>query len=108
MGSRMRTEPLVADLSKPENLPGGAGPVAVVTTHGSWVFLTPQHVYKVKRPKDYGFLDYSVPSQRERFCHEELRLNRRTAPDVYLEVLPVRRDAHGHSLVRGGEVVDWA
>jgi aminoglycoside phosphotransferase family enzyme/predicted kinase len=103
--------PLVADLRRPENVPAESGgpPPAVefLSTHGSFVFRTPVNVYKVKRAKDYGFLDYRSLAARRHFCDEELRLNRRLAPDVYLEVLPVRRDAAGHSLVRGGEVVDW-
>jgi aminoglycoside phosphotransferase family enzyme/predicted kinase len=72
------------------------------------VFLTEQHAFKVKRAKDFGFFDFTTLAARERFCREELRLNRRTAPDVYLDVLPVRRDARGHSLTRPGTLVDWA
>jgi hypothetical protein len=100
--------PLVRDLLCPENLPGTPEHVEFLFTHGSLVFRTPHDVYKVKRAKDYGFFDYSTLEAREHYCREELRLNRRTAPDVYLGVLPVRRDARGHSLVRGGELVDWA
>src|SRR5262245_48539157 len=104
--------PLVADLRRAENLPPEAGrppsSVEFLSTHGSFVFRTPVNVYKVKRAKDYGFLDYRSLDARRHFCNEELRLNRRLAPDVYLDVLPVRRDGAGHSLVRGGEVVDWA
>ena len=99
---------LVRDLSRAENLPGPATPVEVRTTHGSHVFLAGESVFKIKRPVDYGFLDYSSPESRRHFCEEELRLNRRGAPDVYLEVLPVYRDARGHSLTRRGEIADWA
>ena len=75
------------------------GPVEFIATHASFVFLTPRDVYKIKRPKNYGFFDYSTLAARKHFCEEELRLNRRTAPDVYLEVLPIERD---------GAVVDYA
>jgi aminoglycoside phosphotransferase family enzyme/predicted kinase len=99
---------LVQDLRRAANLPDEEGPVEFTSTHCSWVFLTADSVYKVKRSKNYGFLDYSTLAKREHYCREEVRLNRRTAPDVYLGVLPVRRDAHGYSLNRGGAVADWA
>lgn len=104
---------LLDDLQDPDNLPGGNETdtdrtVSVSSTHGSHVFLTAHDVFKVKRPKNFGFLDYSTLAKREHFCHEELRLNRRTAPDVYLGVVPVYRDAAGYSLTREGEIVDWA
>jgi len=101
-------QPLVTDLRRPENLPGAPAQVEFLSTHGSLVFRTGTDVYKLKRPKDYGFFDYTSLEARRRFCHEELRLNRRTAPDVYLDVLPVFRDERGHSLVRRGPIVDWA
>ncbi|MHC4845076.1 MAG: bifunctional aminoglycoside phosphotransferase/ATP-binding protein [Planctomycetota bacterium] len=105
-------DPLVADLSRPENLPGEPRSVEFLFTHGSFVFRTPRDVYKVKRAKDYGFFDYSTLAARKHFCEEELRLNRRTAPEVYLDVLPVTRDARGHAIGRTdahpGETVDWA
>jgi len=74
----------------------------------SWVFLTDREAWKVKRPVDYGFADYSTPERRRHFCHEEVRLGRRLAPDVYLGVEPVRQDAKGHSFTRPGEMVEYA
>jgi aminoglycoside phosphotransferase family enzyme/predicted kinase len=79
-----------------------------VTTHISWVLITDQDVWKIKRPVDYGFLDYTSLDRRRHFCEEEVRLNRRLAPDVYLGVVPVRRDATGATLVGDGAVVDYA
>lgn len=99
---------LVEDLSQPQNLPESSGAVEVVTTHGSHVFLTGNSVYKVKRAKDYGFLDYTDAEARRHFCHEEVRLNRRAAPSVYLGVLPVYRNRNGYSMTREGDVADWA
>jgi len=104
----LERQPLVVDLSRPENLPGAPPRIEFLFTHGSLVFRTGTDVYKLKRPRDYGFFDYTTLEARRHFCDEELRLNRRTAPDVYLDVLPVFRDARGHSLVRPGEIVDWA
>ena len=61
-----------------------------MTTHISWVFLTDRDVWKLKRPVDYGFVDYTTLARRRRCCEDEVRLNRRLAPDVYLGVVPVR------------------
>ncbi len=109
-----REAALVRDLSRPENLPapppGVSDEVEVLTTHGSIVFRTAQRVYKLKRAKDYGVFDYTTLERRAHFCAEELRLNRRSAPDVYLDVLPVWRDARGFSLTRAlepGREADW-
>jgi hypothetical protein len=78
-------------------------------THASWVFLTDRDVWKLKRPVDLGFLDFRDVESRRRACEDEVRLNRRLAPDVYLGVDPVHRTSRGHySLVGDGPVVDWA
>jgi aminoglycoside phosphotransferase family enzyme/predicted kinase len=88
-------------------------PVELRATHASWVFIAGADVWKVKRPVDLGFLDFSTLEARRRCCEDEVRLNRRLAPDVYLGVEPLRRDARG-LLVLGGEgdaagvIVDWA
>jgi hypothetical protein len=71
----------------------------IVETHISWVFLTPEHVYKVKKPVDLGFLDFRTLRRRRHFCEEEVRLNRRLAPDTYLGIKEIRR---------GGRVVEVA
>jgi aminoglycoside phosphotransferase family enzyme/predicted kinase len=79
-------------------------------THASWVFLTEREAFKVKRPVDLGFLDFTTLERRERACRDEVALNARLAPDVYLGVVPVRRDAQGRHRVGQGEgtIVDWA
>ena len=67
-------------------------PVRVVETHISWVLLTGPYAYKIKKPLKLSFLDYSTPERRRQLCEEELRLNRRLAPDLYLDVVPIVRD----------------
>jgi aminoglycoside phosphotransferase family enzyme/predicted kinase len=79
------------------------GPFEERQTHASWVFIGRDRVYKFKKPVDFGFLDYASLETRRRMCAEELRLNARLAPDVYLEVVGV--DADGQS---GGAHVDYA
>jgi len=63
--------------------------VRVAETHISWVFLTGEYAYKVKKPVKFPFLDFSTLERRQRFCEEELRLNRRLAPQLYLAVVPI-------------------
>ncbi|HJK99408.1 MAG TPA: AAA family ATPase [Polyangiaceae bacterium LLY-WYZ-14_1] len=83
----------------------------LVETHISWVVLTRDRAFKVKKPVDFGFLDFTSPERRRQACEEEVRLNRRLAPAVYLGVVPVTRDA-GHGGLRFGGVeadaIDWA
>ena len=69
--------------------PGARAPIDLVETHVSWIFLTGTHAYKVKKPLRLSFLDYSTAARREHFCREELRLNRRHAPALYLDVVPI-------------------
>ena len=64
-------------------------PIQLIQTHISYVLLTGDYVYKVKKPVNYGFLNFSTLSARHHFCQEELRLNHLLAPDIYLEVLPI-------------------
>lgn len=100
---------LVEDLARPEAYPPPRpAAVGVITTHISWVFVTDREVWKVKRPVDYGFVDYTTLDRRRHFCDEEVRLNRRLAPDVYLGVVPVRLDGGRHSLAGSGPIVDYA
>ncbi len=61
----------------------------LIETHISWVFLTGEYAYKVKKPVDLGFVDFSTLERRKFFCEEELRLNQRTADHLYLDVVPI-------------------
>lgn len=83
--------------------------VVVHQTHISVVFLAGDYAYKLKKPVDLDFVDYSSVEARRHYCREEVRLNRRLAPDVYLGVVPVTSEADGRCRIDGdGEVVDWA
>lgn len=68
---------------------GAKTPAHVVETHISWVILTPDFAFKIKKPVQFDFLDFSTFEKRRFYCGEELRLNRRLAPDMYLGVLPI-------------------
>jgi aminoglycoside phosphotransferase family enzyme/predicted kinase len=81
----------------------------LIETHISWVFVGADEVFKVKRPVDFGFLDFTSKEAREKACHAEVELNRRLASDVYLGVVPVTVDGSGnHAFGGAGNVVDYA
>lgn len=95
-------------LRRPDAYPGAIGPVSVVETHMSWVFLTQTEVYKLKKAIRQDGLDFSTAALRRHNCLEEVRLNRRLAPDVYRGVVAVTREADGTLSLDGpGEPVDW-
>jgi aminoglycoside phosphotransferase family enzyme len=82
--------------------------IVVKETHMSWVFTAGDCVYKLKKPVHFPFLDFRTLAARENNCREEVRLNRRLAPDVYLGVVPLKVDKDGRLALAGaGEVVDW-
>ena len=83
-------------------------PVALIETHISWVLLTGEFAYKIKKPVDLGFLDFTTLESRRHFCAEELRLNRRLAPDLYLDVVAIRGSAAAPTLEGDGAVLDYA
>lgn len=80
----------------------------VIETHISWVLLTGEFAYKIKKPVDFGFLDFSTLEKREYFCHEEMRLNQRLAPRLYLEVVPIGGTPDAPELGANTEVFEYA
>ena len=80
----------------------------VIETHISWVILTGDYAYKIKKPMDFGFLDFSTLARRKRFCEEELRLNRRLANNLYLDVLPITGSAEAPALGGEGDAFEYA
>jgi aminoglycoside phosphotransferase family enzyme/predicted kinase len=95
-------------LAHPAAYPEPAAAIEVRQTHISVVFLAGAHVYKIKKPVDLGFVDYHTLERRRHFCEEEVRLNRRLAPEVYLGVVPVTRAGGSIRMEGTGEVVEWA
>lgn len=80
----------------------------LVQTHISSILLIGEEAYKIKRPVHYAFVDFSTLEKRHFFCLEELRINRRTAPEIYLEVVPITGSANGPEMNGQGQVIDWA
>ena len=104
----MDTRRLIEELSLPSAYPHPVDAVEVRQTHISVVFLAGPLAYKVKKPVAPGFLDFSTLERRRHFCEEEVRLNRRLAPHVYLGVEPIT-EQHGKLTIGGsGETVEWA
>lgn len=98
----------VGYLRRPDSYPERPSHVDALETHMSWVFITDRHAYKLKKPVRHDFLDFSTLEARRRCCEEELRLNRRLAPDVYLDVVPLTADASGRLALAGdGMPVEW-
>ncbi len=99
----------VEELMNSGSLPGTGDQLSLKETHISWVILTRQYAFKIKRPVKYSFLDFSSLAGRKYYCREELRLNKRFAPEMYLKVLPVTGNMlKGTNDAAGKEIVDFA
>lgn len=82
--------------------------IVMLQTHISWVFLTGEYAYKVKKPMDFGFLNFTELSQRQHFCEEEIRLNKRLASDVYIETVRITGTLAKPSLNGDGDAIEYA
>jgi len=99
---------IVEALLKSDAYPHNPRKIELVQTQMSFLFLTGDFVYKVKKPVDLGYLDYTTLEKRRFFCHQELELNRRLCPEVYLEVAPVVT-SEGRIRIGGqGETIEYA
>ena len=99
---------LAAALRDPACYPHAANRVEHRETHISHVFLAGEFAYKVKKPVKLAFLDFSALGQRQRLCEEEVRLNRRTAPGIYLDVVPIGGSFTAPRVGAGAPVLEWA
>ena len=99
---------LIAALRAPERYPHAVQEVEVLQTHISCILLAGDYAYKIKKPVNLGFLDFSTLQARKHYCEEELRLNRRTAPGLYLDVIPIGGSASAPVLAGGQPVIEYA
>lgn len=83
-------------------------PIQLIQTHISYVLLTGDYAYKLKKPVNFGFLDFSTLDKRQHFSQEELRLNQRGAGELYLEVLPITQVGEQYQLGGTVEAVEYA
>jgi uncharacterized protein len=104
----MSLPPIVQAMLVPSFYPHPVtGAIELIQTHISYVFLTGEYVYKIKKPVNFGFLDFSTVAQRQHFCQEELRLNQRAAAELYLEVLPIVQVGEEFALNGTGTAVEY-
>ncbi|NRB51841.1 MAG: phosphotransferase [Saprospiraceae bacterium] len=103
------TQAQVEQLAQSQAVKEGSSTFKLIETHISWLLLGPEHVLKIKKPVQYSFLDFSTIKNRKYYCQEEVRLNRRLSPSMYLGVIPIR--AFGGKILTGdndGEIIDYA
>ncbi len=99
---------ILESLRNPAAYPVQTRTVELIQTHVSWLFLTDTHVFKLKKPVNFGFLNYSTLDLRQFYCNEELRLNRRLCPDIYEDVIELHQTDSGASFVGNGTTIEYA
>jgi hypothetical protein len=99
---------LIESLRNPALYPFPVAEVRLIETHISWVLLTGTFAYKIKKPVNLGFLDFSTLALREKYCREELRLNSRFAPQLYLDVVPIAGSPESPQLDGPGTPIEFA
>ncbi len=99
---------VVQALLDPKAYPDASQGVEMLQTQMSFVFLTGDYVYKVKKPVNLGYLDYTTLDKRHFYCQREVELNQRLCPDVYLGVVPITRNRGALLLAGQGEVIEYA
>ena len=99
---------LIAALQDPHRYPHPVTAVRLIETHISWVLLTGPYAYKIKKPVKLDFLDFSTLECRREYCLQELRLNRRLAPQLYLDVVPITGSSHEPRMNGTGAAIEYA
>jgi len=100
---------MIDDLLNPAFLPDKTENVSLIQTHISFVFLADEFVYKIKKPVNFGFLDFSTLKKRRYYCDQEIILNKRLSKDVYIGVLPIIYDGKIYRMATGkGRIVEYA
>ena len=109
LAARERADaPFVARLLNPACYPHPVCGVRLLETHISWVLLTGDYAYKIKKPVNLGFVDFTSLAMRRHYCLAELRLNRRLAPAIYRDVVEIRGDESAPIIEGDGPVLDYA
>jgi hypothetical protein len=101
-------EELIAAMMKPETYDEKVENIRMIQTHISWIFLTGNFVYKIKKPVNFGFADFSTLEKRKFFCEKELELNKRLCKDIYLEVVPITESDSKIKIKGNGKTIDYA
>jgi aminoglycoside phosphotransferase family enzyme len=101
------TNDLVQAMLTPQTYPEKTHKIELIQTHISFVFLTEENVYKIKKPVNFGFLDFSTLANRKAYCEKELQLNRRLCPEIYLDVVPISK-SNTIRINGEGEIIEYA
>jgi len=101
------SQALIAALQNPALYSHPVDGFRVIETHISWVILTGSHAYKMKKPVDFGFLNFTELASRKHFCEQELHLNQRMAPDLYVQVLPITGTSEAPVIGGDGEPIEY-
>ncbi|MBI5937144.1 MAG: AAA family ATPase [Betaproteobacteria bacterium] len=99
---------LITVLLEAAPYPHPAPNIRLIETHISWVLIAGDFAYKIKKPLDLGFLDFSTLDKRRHFCDEEIRLNRRLAPDIYLDTIAITGSEAAPRIGGDGPALEWA
>jgi aminoglycoside phosphotransferase family enzyme len=102
------TKSIANDLKNPKAYPESTTQVEMLQTHISYIFITDDYVYKVKKPVNFGFLDFSTLDKRLYYCQKEVELNKRLSPDVYLDVVPITDEGESLAVKGEGDIIDHA
>lgn len=93
---------------KKESFPHKPQNLEIIQTHISYVFIADELVYKIKKPVNFGFLDFTTLELRKHFCEKEVELNRRLCPDIYLGIVPISERGGSYELENGENIVEYA
>ncbi|MEM5871408.1 MAG: phosphotransferase [Candidatus Aenigmatarchaeota archaeon] len=105
--SNEKTNEILEAMKNPKTYDEKISDIRMIQTHISWVFLTGKFAYKIKKPVDFGFLDFSSLEKRKRMCFRELEINRKFSPEIYLGVLPLARYKDRLKIGADGEVIEY-
>jgi aminoglycoside phosphotransferase family enzyme len=100
--------PIVKALLESQAYPHKSQEIELVQTQMSYIFLTGEYVYKIKKPVNLGYLDYTTLEKRHFFCHQELNLNKRLCPGAYLAVVPIAEEKTGLRIEGRGKAIEYA
>jgi aminoglycoside phosphotransferase family enzyme len=100
--------PLIQAMLDPAFYPHHPKKVELIQTHISYIFLTGEVVFKVKKPVNFGFLDFTTLEKRHHFCQEEIRLNKRFSPEVYIKAIPISQVDNAFRVGDDSRVVEYA
>jgi len=104
----MLQESIIEALKNPEAYDEEVNYIRLLQTHISYIFLTGRYAYKIKKPVNLGFLDFTTLEKRRFYCEEELRLNRRLCGDMYIGVLPITISGDSVKINGSGKIVEYA